>query len=105
MFVVLFLLVGYGLIEARPIIVGPSLSIDAPRDDTPFADGVVSVSGKAERTAVLILNGNPLPHKEDGSFSSVLALPRGGSILTFVATDRFGRSVTATRNVFVPFVN
>jgi hypothetical protein len=92
----------YGIVEARPLIAGPTLSITSPSDNAPFPNGIVSASGKAERTAVLTMNGNTILHEEDGSFSSVLTLPRGGSILKFVATDRFGRKVTATRSVFVP---
>lgn len=102
MFAVLLLLSVYGLIEARPVIVGPALSIASPANNAPFPSGIVTVSGKAARAAVLTLNGAPILHQEDGSFSSVLTLPRGGSILTLVATDRFGKQARATRSVFVP---
>lgn len=102
--VALGLLSSYGIIEAWPLIIGPSLSIAFPAaDNTTLPNGIVTVSGKVAHTALLTLNGSPLLRKEDGNFSSVLALPRGGSILTLVATDRFGRRVTATRSVFVPF--
>jgi len=99
------MLIGYGLIKALPLIQGPSISITLPEDNTTLPDGIVTVSGKAVRAAQLTLNGAPTLHEEDGSFSSTLTFPRGGSILTLVATDRFGRSVTETRNVFVPFEN
>ncbi|MCX6786822.1 MAG: hypothetical protein NTU85_03375 [Candidatus Kaiserbacteria bacterium] len=100
--VILLVLVGYGFIKAWPLIQGPSLSIASPADHTAFPGGIVIISGKAERAAQLTLDGAPTLHEENGSFSSVLSFPRGGSILTFVATDRFGRTVTATRNIFVP---
>jgi len=93
----------YGFMEAWPLLRGPSLSISSPANDASFLDGIVAVSGKAERATVLTLNGAPILHEEDGSFLSTLTLPRGSSILTIVAADRFGRSVTATRTVFVPF--
>lgn len=99
---ILFIFAGYGLIEAWPLIRGPSLSIVSPHDAAPFPSGIVSVRGTAARAAALMLNGAPLLHEENGDFSSTLTFPRGGSLLTFVATDRFGRSVTATRSVFVP---
>jgi len=100
---VLCILAGYGLIEARPIIVGPALSVASPADRAVFPGGILTVSGKAVRAATLTLDGAPLLHEEDGSFSSVLGLPHGGSVLTLAATDRFGRRVTATRSIFVPF--
>lgn len=100
---VLSVIVGYGLIEAWPLLAGPSLSIVSPIDNAPYPDGIVSVSGRAPRAALLTLNGASLLHDQEGTFSSTLTFPRGGSILTFVATDRFGRIVTATRSIFVPF--
>ena len=99
---VLLVLALYGAVKAWPLIAGPSLSVTSPADYASFPDGVVMVEGVATRAATLTLDGAPLLHQENGSFSSTLTFPRGGSILTLVATDRFGRSVTVIRNIFVP---
>lgn len=99
---VLLILGSYGLVEAWPLIAGPSLSIDSPANAVSSATGVVNVSGSAARAALLTLDGAPLLHEENGEFRTTLTFPRGGSILTFAATDRFGRTVTATRSIFVP---
>ena len=99
---VLLVLLGYGCVEAWPLLAGPSLSIATPSENAPYPGGVVSVRGTAARAASLTLNGAIVLHDQDGTFSSTLTLPRGGSILTFAAADRFGRTVTATRFVFVP---
>lgn len=99
---VLLILGGYGLIEAWPLVAGPSLAIVSPSDAASFPGGIVEIIGKAPRAAQLTLNGAPLLRDQDGNFSSILTFPRGGSILTFVAADRFGRTVTATRSIFVP---
>jgi hypothetical protein len=99
---VLFILVSYGLFEAWPLIVGPSLSIESPQNEQTYPDGIVTVKGRALRIAMLTLDGASVLHDKDGSFSSTLTFPRGESILTFVATDRFGRRVSATRSIFVP---
>ncbi|HUX81041.1 MAG TPA: hypothetical protein VMV38_01835 [Candidatus Paceibacterota bacterium] len=100
--IVLFLFVSYGLVKAWPLIAGPTLSIQSPRDYAAYPDGIVTISGTANRIALLTLNGTQVLHDTDGSFSSTLTFPRGGSILTFVATDQFGRHITTTRSVFVP---
>ena len=100
---VFLILLGYGLKEAWPLIMGPTLSITSPYDGESFPSGVVTVSGQARRAAVLTLDGAPLLHEESGSFSSTLTFPHGGSILTFVAIDRFGKTVTETRTIFVPY--
>lgn len=102
---VLSVLIVYGLVEAWPLISGPSLSIASPRQDAPYPNGIVSVRGQAARATQLSLNGMPLLRDPEGNFSSTLTFPRGGSILTFVAVDRFGRTVTATRSIFVPLEN
>lgn len=99
---VLVILFGYGLVEAWPLIAGPSLSIDSPTQNAPYPGGIVSIRGKAARATQLSLNGAQVLHDQDGSFSSTLSFPHGGSILTFEAQDRFGRTVTATRSIFVP---
>lgn len=91
----------YGLREAWPLIEGPSLIVSAPANNASFPDGIVTVQGKALRVSQLTLNGAPLLHEEDGSFETALTFPPGASILTLIATDRFGRHRTETRTIFV----
>lgn len=98
----LVLLVGYGFVEAWPLLAGPSLTIASPADNASFPGGIVTIEGKAPRVAELTLDGAPLPYDQNGVFSSTLTFPAGGSILTFEARDRFGRTVSATRYIFVP---
>lgn len=99
---ILSVFIGYGLIEAWPLLAGPALSIYSPTDNAPFPSGIVSVAGRAKRATTITLSGAPLLHDQGGDFSSTLTFPRGGSILTFTVTDRFGRRSTETRTIFVP---
>lgn len=92
----------YGLLEAWPLLVGPSLSVVSPAPNAVVPDGILLVEGRALRTTRLTLNGSPLLHDQSGEFASTLTFPRGGSILTFEATDRFGEGVTITRSIYVP---
>jgi hypothetical protein len=92
----------YGLIEAWPLLRGPALSLTSPAENASIPDGIVTVSGRAIRATTLTLNGAFVLHEADGTFLSTLTLPRGSSILTLIATDRFGRRATLTRTVFVP---
>lgn len=101
-FAALFVIIGYGFVEAWPLISGPTLSIHAPKNGASVEGNIATITGKASRIATLTLNGAPLAHDERGNFSSILTFPHGGSILTFVATDRFGRRITTTRTIFVP---
>ena len=93
----------YGLVEAWPLLRGPALVIYSHGEHATIPDGIVTISGTAPRAVQLTLDGAPILHEEDGDFSSTITLPRGSSLLTLVATDRFGRSASETRTVFVPF--
>lgn len=99
-FAIVFLL--YGAVEAWPLIAGPSLNIESPADFATVEGGVVEIIGVAKRSASLTLDGTPLLPDQNGSFEKTLAFAKGASILTFVATDRFGRTVTDARTIFVP---
>ena len=100
--VILLLFIGYGVVEAWPLIAGPDISIASPANNATIIGGVVTIRGNAAHAAQLTLDGTPILHEENGDFATVLTFPRGGSILTFAATDRFGKTVIATRNIFVP---
>ena len=100
---VLILILVYGFIEAWPLIAGPMLSVASPVNNSSFPGGTVVIRGKAARAAQLTLNGSNILHEEDGTFLATRTFPKGGSILTLVAVDRFGRTVTDTRTVFIPF--
>ena len=99
----LLAILAYGAWEAHPLLAGPSLVISSPADGTSSPDGVISIEGSESRATALTLDGAPLLPDEAGHFSAVLAFPAGGSILTFTATDRFGRSITKTRTIYVPY--
>ena len=91
----------YGAVEAWPLITGPSLVVISPINYASYPSGIVSVSGTVLRAALLSVNGASVLHGEDGHFAVTLTFPHGGSILTITATDRFGRTVAVTRNIFV----
>lgn len=100
--VVLVILIGYGLMEAYPILTGPSLAVNPITAEGTTTDGVVSISGKATRTVTLTLDGGPLLMDESGDFATTLTLPRGTSVITLTGADRFGRKTSKQFSVFTP---
>ncbi len=100
--IVLVILLGYGAVEAAPLVAGPDLVITTPLDGATALDGMVEVTGVATRVNSLSLNGGPLLIDESGNFSRLIVLPRGSAILTLTASDRFGRSITKEISVYVP---
>ncbi len=99
---ILLIVVGYGIKEAIPLIAGPSLSVSEPGNGESFHNGFITILGSTSHTQSVSLDGGPLVTDQNGNFKTSLTLPRGGAILTLTATDRFGRSVTERRTVFVP---
>ncbi len=97
-FTLLALLV-YGVFGAWPLIVGPDISLTSPKSAL-STDGFFSVAGNAKHAETLYMNGVLVLLDTEGNFSKELLLPKGGSILTLVATDRFGRSVSETRTLY-----
>jgi hypothetical protein len=100
--VILVIVIGYGLREALPLITGPQLVINEPKNSGIFYNSFINISGTAVHTQSVSLNGGPLLTDQNGRFQTTLTLPHGGAILTLTATDRFGRSTTERRTVFVP---
>ncbi|HEV7121561.1 MAG TPA: hypothetical protein VGN56_01890 [Candidatus Paceibacterota bacterium] len=97
---VLFILAVYGFFKALPLLTGPQIRID------PIVmtgdQGFITLSGQALHTETLTLDGSTLLIDENGRFSKMLSLPRGATILTFKATDRFGRSTSVTKEIVTP---
>jgi hypothetical protein len=99
----LLALVLYGGFKAAPLLMGPTLTLSSPSDGQAFPTGLVTVAGVARHTENLKLDGAPLLIDEQGRFSTSLDLPSGGAILSMTVTDRFGRSHSLKRSVYVPY--
>ncbi|MDB5194877.1 MAG: hypothetical protein JWO84_61 [Parcubacteria group bacterium] len=100
--IALLLLAGYGVFKALPILSGPELTLSSPAEGQSFEGGFVLIKGMATHTENLALDGAPLLIDADGHFSTTLVLPHGGAILSLTATDRFGKSESVRRTIFVP---
>lgn len=100
--IVLLILLGYGAVKAWPLLSGPSLSVATPINYTTSVDGFITITGMAQHTESLWLNGGLLFIDQEGRFEKTLLLPKGGGTLSLTASDRFGRTVTQERKVFVP---
>ncbi|MEK7602600.1 MAG: hypothetical protein AAB472_03910 [Patescibacteria group bacterium] len=100
--IVLILVLGYGAWKAFPLLAGPDLVIETPTEGQSFPGGFVEITGIAKHSERLSLNGGPLLIDESGHFSTSIVVAPGGAILSLTATDRFGKTTTVRRSVFVP---
>lgn len=87
---------GYALFQARTVLTGPTLIIDAPQNGELVSGELVVVSGRAENIAFLRLNDRAIFVDEEGRFREPLLLAPGYTILTISAEDRFGRTSEET---------
>lgn len=100
--IALLALVLYGGVKAAPLLLGPQLSLSSPTDGQTIAGGVLPIEGIAHHTEKLALDGAPLLIDERGAFHTSLVLPQGSAILTLTVSDRFGRTHSEKRTVYVP---
>lgn len=100
--VVVFMLT-YALFEARGIIAGPHITIDAPIAMQTYGEPVVRLTGTAERVSRLTLNGRDISMSESGTFEEQLVFLPGYNETTLVAWGRFGETTSQTlQNYFIP---
>lgn len=94
-------MLGYGLFEARRLLEGPRVVIDSPRDGSATSTGALRVTGRAENISFLTLNDRPSFTDEGGNFQELLSLPSGYTVVTVAAIDRFGRRVKSSVSITV----
>ena len=95
--------VGYGLFEARRIIQGPVITILTPINGSATSTNALSITGRAENISFLTIEDKPAYTDGAGNFAVTLSPPPGLAVITVAARDRFGRS--ASRSVFITVLN
>ena len=101
--VVLAVLLGYGVFEARRIIEGPTIIITSPVSGSATSTTALLISGTAENISFLTINDKPAYTDEAGNFALTISPPPGYTVVTVAAKDRFGRNTR--RSVFITVLN
>lgn len=100
--VAVVVLVGYMVIQARLLIVGPEVVITNEPNHVQNQRHIV-IEGEARNIAYLTLNGRQIFTDRQGSFSEELVLENGYTIMTLRAADRYGRETKVEKTfVFIP---
>lgn len=94
--VIILVVLGYGLFEARRILEGPQITIIYPQNGSATSTNTLVISGEAQNVAFLTINDAPAYADEEGYFTQVLSPPLGYTVVTVAATDRFGRRASKT---------
>lgn len=97
---VIFIIVGYAIWRSLNYFRGPEITIFEPVNGSSIATSTIVVRGQAERINNISLNGSLILIDEQGNFGRILAIFPGINILTFNASDQFGRTSSLELRLF-----
>jgi hypothetical protein len=97
----LFLLIVYGVFEARKLLTGPTINIEYPAQGSATSSVLVTVKGTAHNISFLTINDDPSYTNEDGIFVYRFSPPAGYTSISVAATDRFGRRTNKSVSINV----
>lgn len=91
----------YGLFEARFLIEGPVIVLEAPRSGSAVAGPLIHITGEARNIAFLTIDGAQAYTDQSGRFDKIIAPPPGYTVVEVAAKDRFGRTAVKTARLTV----
>ncbi len=94
------LFIGFLLFQYRAAFIAPPLSITSPKDGAVFAQNV-TVSGKTDSDATVIVNNEVIALDNNGDFTKQLAFFPGKAEIVIKARNRFGKETMVTREITV----
>lgn len=81
----------YMFYQFSPLFFSPYLAISRPKNGEEFSDSVISVLGKTDPYAMLVIDGDEVTIGLDGSFKKSLFAFPGEKKISVVVKNRFGR--------------
>lgn len=98
--VVLLLFLGYLFFQYRAAFLPPSLTITSPQANSTTSKEI-TVAGKADSTATVYVNNQPVTVNSNGEFSKRLTLFPGNTTISVRAENRFGKVTEERRDIVV----
>jgi len=77
----------------------PPLEIESPQNQTVVTEKRIDILGKTDPDATVTVQGVSALVRGDGKFFDQVNLDPGVNIITIIATSRFGKSTSVTREV------
>lgn len=90
--ILVILILGYGLFQARNLILGPEITVLTPTNGENLSNPLIIVSGSATNITLISLNDRQIFVDKQGNFSEKLLVPPGYTIIKLAAQDKFGRT-------------
>ena len=97
---IIFVILGYSLFQARNLIQGPLVTITSPLNGAVVTVPLVEIRGIAKNISRIELNNRDIVIDENGHFAEQLLLAPGYTIMSVLAHDRFGRTTRKTLELF-----
>lgn len=95
------LLLGYGLFNARNLLIGPSIEIYSPPSlEIETEENTVTIKGRVKNMTYLSLSGRPIFVDTEGLFEEKLLLSPGFNIIEIRAKDRFKKEIAKTIKIY-----
>jgi len=94
--IVVCLLVGYALFQARFILAGPQIILNNV-PETEQTQRLVHLEGTARNIVRITLNGRLIYTDKNGYFKEALVLENGYTVATLQAHDRYGNTRSYTQ--------
>ena len=96
LFIVFFLYLGlqYTRVNAKPM-----LTITTPVHQSIVTQKRITVEGKTDPDATVTINGVSTVVRDDGRFFEQIAIESGVNKIQIIATSRFGKMTTVTKEV------
>ena len=91
---VVILIIGYSLFQARNLMRGPELYITSPTLGGTVHSPLVTIAGTADNISFITLNDRQIFVNSNGNFNEQLLLAPGYNVWTLSAKDKFGRIVS-----------
>jgi hypothetical protein len=95
-----FLLVSYGIFNARNLIIGPTIEIFSPAKDMETGENVLTINGRAKNITFISLNEKPIFVNKEGLFEEKLLLSPGSNTIEIKARDRFKKETLKTIKIY-----
>lgn len=88
------LILFYAYFEARNILFGPKIHVNAPTEGIVVEEQFVTITGKADNINKIWMNGRLIPVTEDGIFEEGILLTEGYNRVILQAEDKTGRETS-----------
>lgn len=94
------LLVCYGVFNARNLIIGPTIEIFTPLNNSETEENILTIKGKTKNAASISLNEKPIFVDKQGLFEEKLLLSPGFNTIEIKAKDRFKKEIVKTIKIY-----